>query len=115
MVLGSYLTKPSVGTWIMTVPKYMQVKIDKKTAEIPASTTAADIAVAVQSGPSKTYVMAPSVGTWLAKPREVQVQKEEVKSWKFRPSVGSWLMAPVVDEPGEDQVHEEEVTANPAS
>merc|ERR1712048_978160 len=94
--MAAYLTKPSVGTWHMTIPKSMKLKI-----EAAAKKDASTVAKPTPTLKNATYAMAPSVGTWLAKPQPVKIKTEETQSWKFRPSVGSWLMAPPAEEPEE--------------
>lgn len=41
--------------------------------------------------PEATWHHTPSVGTWLAKPRALELSKSHVRSYRFRPSVGTWL------------------------
>merc|ERR1712187_61597 len=77
----------------------------EKAAEAESQATVLGAAsLAVRQGPSTSYVMSPSVGTWLAKPTQIQVATVQTRSWNFKPSVGSWLMAPPVEEPEERHV-----------
>jgi len=92
---SAYRLMPSVGTWLQPRGKKggSPPAASRGLPEVSTSQATAGPAGAGQSPSSSpttdpTWMLKPSIGTWMAKPRIVNLAKG---SYKFRPSVGSWL------------------------
>jgi len=95
--------KPSVGTWVKPLPKYVAgVKVNYSSAPSPAPTVKDKEAARVE------WATKPSVGTWLkpftrksaatapappaARPAQVG---GPTKDWALKPSAGTWVARPI--------------------
>jgi len=106
---ASLYHKPSVGTWINRLPKYLNgVMVNSSPATAMKNTPAAPAhATRLEQvgGPTKDWALKPSAGTWVARPVKINqaaIQKSK-KEWVLKPSVGTWLSPRFVEEEVEEE------------